>query len=357
MAKISFNNKPNPFFQSLKLKVDAYFAEIKKRPSGNRHLFIKNAVLLTSMAGLYIVLVFFTPHPAIAVVLCSLLGLCLAMIGFNVMHEGAHQSISKHKWVNTASAYTLNMMGGTSHFWKLKHNVCHHTYTNISGEDHDIDLRPLLRMEPTQKRYWFHRYQHYYWILLYSISYLAWVFYQDFHKYFTGRMAPLSSATYRFPLREHFIFWITKLVYIGVFILVPLMMVGVAHTVTGFLITTVVCGIVISIVFQMAHVVETTSFPMPEGDSLRIENEWALHQVNTTADFSTGSKTVSWMLGGLNFQVEHHLFPKVSHVYYPQLRKMVKETCTEFNVTYNEFPSLYRAFRSHLLYLKRLGRE
>jgi linoleoyl-CoA desaturase len=357
MPQVSFNNKPNPFFQSLKQKVDAYFTEIKKKPSGNGHLFIKSTVLICSLAGLYVVLVFFTPHPVISIVLCSLLGLCMALIGFNIMHEGAHQSISKYKWLNKVSAYTLNMMGGTSHFWKLKHNICHHTYTNISGEDHDLDLRPLMRLDVNQKRYWFHRYQQYYWILLYSISYIAWVFYQDFHKYFSGRMAPGASEKHRFPLRMHFIFWITKLAYVGVFILVPLLFVGAAHTATGFLVATVVCGIVISIVFQMAHVVETTAFPLPQGDSTRIENEWALHQLSTTADFSTDNKTISWMLGGLNFQVEHHLFPKVSHVYYPQLRKMVKETCAEFNVTYNEFPSLYGAFRSHLLYLKRLGRE
>src|SRR5689334_3925066 len=180
MPQISFNNKPNPFFQSLKLKVDRYFTENKKKPWGNRHLFIKNTILVSSMVTLYVILVFFTPHPAISIPLCILLGICFALIGFNIMHEGAHQSISKYKWVNALSAYSLNMMGGMSHFWKMKHNISHHTYTNISGEDHDINLEPLLRMDKNQPRYWFHRYQHYYWIFLYSITYIAWVYYQDF---------------------------------------------------------------------------------------------------------------------------------------------------------------------------------
>ena len=356
MSRISFNNKPNPFFQSLKLKVDTYFDGTKKSRSGNRHLFIKNTVLIASLVSLYTVLVFFTPHAVVSILLCMLLGACLALIGFNIMHEGAHQSISKYKWLNSVSAYALNMMGGTTHFWKLKHNISHHTYTNISGEDHDLNLKPLLRLDVNQPRYWFHRYQHYYWLFLYSITYISWVFFQDFQKYFSGRMASGAAEKHHYAVKEHFIFWITKLVYITVFILVPVLFAGAAHTLAGFLIAAIVCGIFISVVFQLAHVVETTEFPVPSPDSACIENEWALHQVATTSDFSTGNKTISWMLGGLNFQVEHHLFPKVSHVYYPQLRKMVKETCKEFDVTYHEFPSVYRAFRSHLLYLKRLGR-
>jgi linoleoyl-CoA desaturase len=356
LPKVSFNNKPNPFFQSLKLKVDTYFEEIKKKPSGNRHLFVKSGILIGSLAALYTVLVFFTPHPAISIPLCMLLGVCFAFIGFNIMHEGAHQSFSQHKWLNNISSYTLNMMGGMAHFWKLKHNISHHTYTNISGEDHDINLQPLLRMEVNQKRYWFHRYQHIYWVLLYAITYLAWIFFQDFQKYFTGRMAPGADERHTYKQREHFIFWTTKVLYIGIFIVLPIIFVGAVYTLVGYLIAAVVCGIIISIVFQMAHVVETTSFPQLNKDR-RIDDEWALHQLATTADFSTGNKAISWMLGGLNFQVEHHLFPRVSHVYYPSIRKMVKETCREFEVEYKEFPSITQAFRSHLLYLKRMGRE
>src|ERR1043165_2085608 len=128
MSKIKFNNNPNPFFIALKKKVDTFFETTKMNSTGNQSLFFKNALLLGVLAGLYIILVFFTPHFIISIFLCALLGIDFALIGFNIMHEGGHQSISKHKWLNTISSYSLNLVGGNSHFWKLKHNIYHHTY-------------------------------------------------------------------------------------------------------------------------------------------------------------------------------------------------------------------------------------
>jgi linoleoyl-CoA desaturase len=259
--------------------------------------------------------------------------------------------------MNSLSAYSLNMMGGNSHFWKLKHNISHHTFTNISGEDHDINLGVFLRLDVNQKRRWFHKYQHIYWIGLYAITYLAWVLFQDFQKYFTGRMAPGAAEKHTFALKEHLIFWVTKVLYLSVYIVVPVLIVGWMQTLVGFLVAGIVCGLFISIVFQMAHSVEIADFPMPDKDSNRIEVEWAIHQVNTTANFGTKSRMLSWMLGGLNYQVEHHLFPRISHVYYPSIQKLVKETCLENRVQYNEYPTLYHALKSHLARLKEMGRK
>ncbi|MBA3649844.1 MAG: acyl-CoA desaturase [Chitinophagales bacterium] len=354
MSKVSFNNKPNPFFLSLKKKVDAIFENKKIHPSGNRALFFKNILFIGTLIGLYILLVFFTPPAIISVFLCAILGIDFALIGFNIMHEAGHQSISRYKWLNTVSAYSLNLMGGNSHFWKLKHNISHHTYTNISGEDHDINLSPFMRVDENQPRYWFHKYQHFYWIFFYSLTYLAWVLIADFQKYFTGRMAP-GAEQHTFSLREHLIFWITKFFYFGIYMVLPVFMVGLVPTLVGYLIAAGVCGLFISIIFQMAHIVEATSFPKPDTNSKRIEHEWAIHQVRTTADFATNSKVISWLVGGLNFQVEHHLFPKVSHIHYSKIRKLVEETCKEHKVQYNEYSSLFKAFKSHLSYLKRLG--
>jgi linoleoyl-CoA desaturase len=159
----------------------------------------------------------------------------------------------------------------------------------------------------------------------------------------------------QFAVKEHFIFWITKIFYVFAYIVLPMFTVGVVKTIIGYSIAAVVCGFVISIVFQMAHTVEIADFPLPNPSSNKIEHEWAVHQVNTTANFATKNKVISWMVGGLNFQVEHHLFPKISHVYYSKIRPMVKETCKEFNLTYNEYPSFFKAFASHLRHLKKLG--
>src|SRR5690606_12214462 len=166
-----------------------------------------------------------------------------------------------------------------------------------------------------------------------------------------------SKGTVRkIELKEHFIFWGTKLFYVTAYLIVPMVVVGVFETLIGYIVAGFVCGYSISIVFQLAHVVEGAQFPEPNPESGKMEQEWAVHQVITTANFATKSKLVSWFLGGLNFQVEHHLFPGISHIHYPQINKLVKETCREFNVAYLEHRTMWKAIISHLLLIKKLGR-
>jgi len=356
MPIVQFNNQKAPFFKSLKAKVDNYFLTAKVDCSGNAKLYLKGALQLGIAAALYVTLVFFTPPAWVALLLCATLGVMLSLLGFNIMHEGGHQSFSKYKWLNKASAYFLNVLGGNTYFWKIKHNLNHHTYTNIDGMDSDIDAEPFMRLHEGQPRRWFHRFQHIYWFILYGISYFVWIFYHDFQKYFTGKIAPITAERKKMEMKEHIIFWVTKLLYIAVYIVVPILMVGFIKTLIGFAVICFACGFSISIVFQLAHVVEGTAFPKVDETTQKIEQEWAIHQINTTADFVTKNKWVCWMLGGLNFQVEHHLFPKVSHVHYPAIRKLVKETCAEFKVNYIEFPTTRQAIYSHLMHIKRLGR-
>ncbi|WP_256011645.1 fatty acid desaturase family protein [Desertivirga xinjiangensis] len=351
MSKISFNNANGLFFKALKEKVNSYFIQNNLSKTGGIKLFFKSLILSLSAISIYIILVFFTPGDVPAVILCGLLGCNLAFIGFNIMHEGGHGSFSRHKWLNEVSAYSLNILGGTIHFWKQRHNIDHHTYTNIEGMDHDIDIK-FMRMHEEQPRRWYHKFQHIYWVLLYGISYIIWILYQDFEKYFRILKDPAAKKMNR---KEHLVFWLTKLFYVFVYLLLPVIMLGWLKALTGFFIAAVVCGFSISIVFQLAHVVEGTQFPEPDKNSNKIQKEWAVHQISTTANFATGSKIASWFLGGLNFQVEHHLFPGISHIHYPQINKLVKETCEEFNVTYLEHRTMARAFFSHLLHIKRLG--
>jgi linoleoyl-CoA desaturase len=355
MLKFTFDNSQTAFFKNLKARVDEYFAEKNLDPAGNGKLYLKGSIQILTAAVLYTVLVFFTPPPVISLMLCFLLGLNLGVIGFNVMHEGGHQSFSKYQWINQASAYSLNMLGGISYFWKIKHNVNHHTFTNIDGMDSDIDAKPFMRMHEQQPRYWFHRFQHIYWFFLYGISYVAWVFYEDFEKYFSGRHSATSKPR-KLHWKEHVIFWFTKVTYVLVYVVVPVIMVGWLYALVGFFIITFVTGLSISIVFQLAHVVQDTQFHSAHGQDDSQKQEWAIHQLQSTANFATGSKSLHWLLGGLNFQIEHHLFPRISHVHYPQVSRLVKEACREYNVAYIEYTSMFRAIGSHLMHLKRLGR-
>ncbi|GHN02055.1 fatty acid desaturase [Cytophagales bacterium WSM2-2] len=343
-------NENVSFFSALKEKVDYYFLENRLSQTGERRLYLKSAFQISTALSTYIALVFLSPPWWVSIFLCLLLGINLAVLGFNVMHEGGHQSFSKYQWLNSLAGYSLNALGGNIYFWKVKHNINHHTFTNIAGIDSDIDVQPFMRLHPNQPLTGIHRYQHIYGGLLYGISYLAWVFYEDFVKYFRNRIA-LHMKPMSMSLKEHFVFWLTKIVYVTVFLVIPVIFTGWLNTMIGFFMITFVTGLFISIVFQLAHVVEVTEFPSEK----KIVKDWAVHQVSTTSNFATTNKVICWLLGGLNFQIEHHLFPKISHIHYPQISKLVKETCKEFNVTYNEYASMFDAIISHISYLRKMG--
>lgn len=354
MLKYTFDTGKTSFFKNLKEKVDGYFAQKKIHPAGNGKLYLKSVLQVLSAAVLYTVLVFFTPHVLISILLCLVLGINLAVIGFNVMHEGGHQTFSKYRWVNNVSAYFLNVLGGNTYYWKIKHNINHHTYTNIEGMDSDIDVKPFMRLHEGQPLHSYHRFQHVYWVLLYGISYLAWVFYEDFKKYVSGKVSVINERK-RLALKEHFIFWFTKFMFVAVYMIIPIVFVGWIPWLIGFLIITFTCGLAISVVFQLAHVIEGTEFHATNSSDSKGNQEWALHQISSTANFATSNKILHWLLGGLNFQIEHHLFPRVSHIHYPAISKLVKEACRESNITYNEYASMFKAVSSHLLLLRKLG--
>ncbi len=342
------------FHAELKRRTALYFQTAGKAQTGNGQLFGKAALLVSGLVSLYVHLVFFTPAVGWAVPECVVMGVVMACIGFNVMHDGAHGSFSKYHWINRLAAFTLNVMGGSSYMWDAKHNQVHHMYTNIEGVDDDLDIQPWMRMTPDQKRYRAHRFQHLYFGVLYSMLYISWIFVMDYQKYFTRKIG--SVALKPMSRNDHFIFWGFKALSLGIFIALPVYTVGFSGWLLGFLVTMCVAGFTLSIVFQLAHTVEQTAFPVPQAATGKLEDEWAIHQIKTTANFATDNRLISWLVGGLNFQVEHHLFPKISHVHYPVLSKIIKETCLEFGVTYNEYPKMRYALASHVAFLRQMGR-
>ena len=268
------------------------------------------------------------------------------------MHDAGHDSFSENKKLNSLLSYSLNLLGGNIYLWKLKHNIAHHTYTNIEGEDHDIEIK-FMRVHHGQKLKKHHKYQHIYFPVLYGISYLAWVFFQDYEKCFRQRLSK-NAKKFRFPLREKVIFWVSKIIHFHLFIIIPVIVVGWLPTLIGLLIAGITCGLCLATVFQLAHVVSETEFKPIETD--KVEDEWTIHQLNTTANFATKSKVLTWLLGGLNFQVEHHLFPKISHVHYPAVNEMVQKVCHEYNIKYIEFRSFWQALKSHVTVIQSMSR-
>jgi linoleoyl-CoA desaturase len=352
MQKVSFRTDSNAFYASLRHDVDAYFEKQQISKNGNFYLYLKTVIFMLASVVLYGWLVFFTPaSPLLALLLCVLTGMNTAFIGFNVMHDASHGSYSANARVCHWMSYTMNYLGSNVFFWNTKHNILHHTYTNIDGMDSDIVQTKLLRLAPTQTWRPIHRFQSVYATFLYAVSHATWLFFNDFEKYFSQKV--MNMPIRGFDRQQHIIFWVTKILYAFMYVVVPVWLLG-AKALIGLVVFSAAAGITLTVVFQLAHVVEITDFEDGTEDIV-LENEWAIHQINTTADFATNNKIISWFLGGLNFQVEHHLFPKISHVHYPALQKIVQKKCAEFGIAHRSFPTMWAAIRSHYRMLHTMG--
>ncbi|MES2416325.1 MAG: acyl-CoA desaturase [Patescibacteria group bacterium] len=344
----------NLFFPTLERRIDYHFEKNRIKKTANIHTYLKAFILLAFLCGSYYCVIF-ANIPAIAkLILCIFIGIDFAAIGFNIMHDAGHGNYSKkYKKINELLVLSLNLVGANAYLWKTKHNILHHTYTNIENVDEDIDI-PGMRVHKEQILKKYHKYQHIYWIFLYMFTYFLWVWYADFKKYFTGKI-----NGYKFPkmkLKNHIIFWASKAFYTFYMIFIPWYVLGFLPFLAGYLLLCAVCGLFISIIFQLAHVVEGVANPVVNKEN-QIKEDWWKHEVQTTANFATKSRFINWFCGGLNFQIEHHLFTEINHVHYSGMSPIVKETCEEFGIVYNEKPTFLDALRSHINHLKKLGTE
>ncbi len=343
-----------PSFQTeLRKRVDAYFKDNNINPTGNWKVYLKTGIIAITFIATYATIVFFEPGTAMSIALCMFLGLGVAAIGFNIMHDGAHGSYSKSPFINQLAASSLDLMGASSSLWKIKHNVIHHTYTNIDDFDDDINIGPWIRVTTSQKKRFFHKFQHIYFIFFYSLLHLFWISVTDFKKFFGKKIGSIPIK--KFGWKEHLSLWGSKALFIGLFIIIPIHMKGLMPFLAGFFIFSCTIGISLSLVFQLAHVVETTAFPEADKITHKMEDEWTVHQLKTTANFATKNKIITWFTGGLNYQIEHHLFPKVSHIHYPAISQIVKQASADFGLVYNEYKTMISALLAHINQLKKIG--
>jgi linoleoyl-CoA desaturase len=356
MPKITFSNRNNDFYQSLKTSVDEYFEKNKIKKTGDWRLYIKTIVLLSVAVTAYSLLIFAKLNALPALLLCALLGYAFACIGFSVMHDANHGSYSTKPLLNDALGLSINFMGASSYFWKQKHNIVHHTYTNVDGIDDDIAKSPIIRQCESQKWVPAHKVQHLYLLPIYSLSSIFWIFFMDFTKYFTRKI--YTTDAWKMNAKNKVIFWLTKAGYLTFYIVLPIMQWSFLPWLAGFLLMHVAMGLTLSLVFQLAHVVENTEFETIALDETKhIDTAWAEFQLKTTANFAMGNKVISWFVGGLNYQIEHHLFPRVSHVHYPAISKIVMEKCAEYSLPYNKYDTMSEALASHFRVMKYLGKK
>jgi linoleoyl-CoA desaturase len=349
---LKFGND-NAFQLELRRRVGEYFRITGRRQRDCWQMYLKTVLLLTSFAASYLLLVFGAQTWWHGLPLAILLGLSVAAIGLNIQHDGGHHAYSNHIWVNKLMAMTLELIGGSSYLWRWKHVVLHHTYVNITGHDTDVDLGILGRLTPHQKRFAYHRWQDVYLWPLYGLLAIKWQLVDDFNKIICGRI-----NGQRFPRPggwELVIFVAGKAIFSTVAFGIPLLFHPLGTVLIYYVIAGLVSGTVLAVVFQLAHCVEEAEFPLPRVETGRIERAWAVHQAETTVDFSRRSRVAAWLLGGLNFQIEHHLFPRICHVNYPAISRTVEETCRDFGIKYVEHTSFWAGIASHFRWLHRMG--
>jgi len=346
-------SRENAFHKELRRRVDDYFRSSDRSPRDCPAMYLKTAIILTVFSGLYSLLVFIAESWWQALPLAVLLGLSVAAIGFNIEHDGSHHSYSNHAWINRLAAMTMDLIGASSYVWHWKHVVVHHTYVNITGHDADVDIAFFGRLTPHQKRFGFHRWQHFYLWPLYGLNVIKWHLYDDFRDVVTGRIGVTRMPR---PKRWELVGFVGgKALFLTLAFGLPLLIHPLWMVLLFYVLTVALAGVVVSVVFQLAHCVEEAEFPLPQENSGSMENAWAVHQVETTLDFARRSRVESWLLGGLNFQIEHHLFPRVCHVNYPAISNLVEQTCREFGVRYGAHTSFRAGLFSHFRWLRRMG--
>ncbi len=347
------------FYDSLKKDIDEFFKENNIGPHGNSALrwktvamlslfFVPNVLIITGVGAI---------SPFLFFGLWFMMGLGMVGIGCSVHHDSNHGSYSSSKTVNKIIGDIVNLVGGYDVTWRIQHNILHHTYTNIEGLDEDIDSGGLMRFSPNGKKHAIYRFQHIYAWFLYCLLTIQWVTYKDYRLLFIYEKKGLlkkEKITLRKALLELSIY---KVIYYGYVLVLPLIFSGMPwyYVVTGFMVLHFTAGLGLSCIFQLAHVLESSEFPLPSEDR-KMENNWALHQLQTTCNFSPRSRIMAWFIGGLNYQVEHHLFPHISHVHYRKISAIVKRTAEQYGVPYKVMPNFIYALRAHGRMLWKMGR-
>jgi len=350
-ARVTFQ-PPGPFLADVRGRVEAALLAMGRSPRGGWRLAVKGVVVVAWFAASWGALVLGHPTGWQAALLAVSLGLAWAGIGFDVMHDANHgASTSSPAW-NRALAFSSDLIGGSGVIWRHKHNVLHHGSTNVEGVDADIDAGGLLRLAPGQPRRPAHRWQHLYVWLLYLVFPLRWFLYDDFRDLVTGR---IGDQPFPRPRGRDLVALLAgKALFLAWAVVLPVLLHPTWWVIPLALLAVGTLGITLATVFQLAHAVGEAAFVTPTGAPL--PSDWATHQVQTTVDFARGNRLLGWYLGGLNFQVVHHLFPRVSHVHYRALAPVVEAACARHGIRYRAWPGVPSALAANLRWLREMGR-
>jgi linoleoyl-CoA desaturase len=357
--KIKFAAQMRPeFINELREKVRDYFEAHNISKYGNANMVAKTIFMVSLYMAPYFLMLTGVVNSLPGVIICwVIMGIGMAGVGMALMHDANHGTYTKNRKINALIGRSLYLLGGFPLTWQYQHNTLHHGFTNIDGYDEDISSIGLLRFSPHKPLYKIHKYQHWYAWFFYGLMTLSWSTIKDFQQLYSFEKQD-SNFTHNKSFRVlQFKLILSKMLYYVVFLVIPLLILPVSWywIVVSYLAMHFICGIILSAIFQTAHVVPTSEYPLPNENG-NIENNWAIHQLLTTSDYSPKSSVFSWLIGGLNYQVEHHLFPNICHVHYKKISKIVKATAQKYGLPYYVQPNFFVAVYNHVKMLKLLGR-
>lgn len=352
MATVSFEADKSGFSDALKVRVSAHFKDREISTKATWRGWIKAWFFILGSVACYVALVFGSWPLPVLLGLCVLMAIFIAGVGFNVMHDAVHGNFGKKKWVNSLMSYSMELFGASSDMYRIKHATMHHTYTNVANEDPDIYESPIIRMAPHQRHMWIHRFQPIYATFLYGLLCFAWIYHGDFDRAYRKRVCSLKMK----PLTggDYFKLFFFKGWHFFAGLILPTFFNPFLSVLACYVLVMVITGVILSIVFQLAHIHERALHPLPDSVTGRISGGWERHQLLTSADFATRNRFVCFYLGGLNFQAIHHLYAGIHHDHYPAIQPIIVKTCEEFGVPYVEFRSVTAAVVSHYRELYRL---
>ena len=358
MQTVRFQNNNRSFYLTVRQRVDEYFKSNNISRFGNGNMVFKTIFMLSLYLVPYFLIVFNGfQSPWILLILSVLMGFGMSGIGLSVMHDANHGSYSRNQTWNKIMSYSMYLIGGSPINWQLQHNTLHHTYTNVDGHDEDImSPVPWLRFSPHDELRKIHKWQYIYAWFFYGMMTYAWMLTKDFKQLVRyNKMGLLVTKKTTFS-KELVKLIFAKLFYMGYMLVIPITFSNQPWwlVVIGFCIMHFLCGLILAMIFQPAHVIDETVIVQPSATGI-VEEDWAIHQLKTTSNFAQRSRFFTWFVGGLNHQVEHHLFPNICHVHYTKISPIIMQTAKEFNLPYYTQKTFWQALASHALVLKQLG--
>lgn len=342
------------FSRVLRERVNAYFKDNNISTYANTEMIVRSVLIVIAWVGTYFLLLLGNFTFGISLAIWAILGALIALVSVNIGHDAIHGAYTKKKWLKDLLCHSFNINGASAYMWKISHNHAHHNYTNIHGHDEDIAPGDFLRISPTTKLRGFHRFQRFYAFFFYTFATFSWVFAKDYIQFFQNKINNYDGHDH--PRREYFLLFLYKIINYSIYLVIPLIVLPYTwpQIVAGYLIMHAVSGFYLAIIFMLAHAVEEVHFPLADEEGV-VKDDWIVHQMYTTANFATRSWLAGFLTGGLNTQIEHHLFANICSVHYRSISKIVKQTSEEYNVPYFDIPSFGAAIASHYRFLKNIG--